>query len=1084
MGNVTTTKDIPLAKITRPGATRLFPRKRLFRLLDQGRKNPIVLVYGPPGSGKTSLVSSYLGARQLPCLWYRIDEGDADLATFFYYMGIVARKATPRKRKPLPLFTLEYLQGISTFTLRYFENLLSRLKAPYILVFDNFHCVPVESQFHEVIGNGLSTIPDGINVILISRHELPPALTKLQATGKIGMLGWDELRLNLEETGGIVPLKAQEIRSKDVIRRLHLAADGWVAGLVLILEGFKRGIEPGLLGRLTPEEILNYFGSELFNKTDKEIQDFLLKTALLPKITVRMAEKLTGLPNADSILSTLSRNNNFTQKHYSEEPVYQYHQLFREFLLVRAKETYSSAVLSDLQHRAAILLEEAGQIEDAAILFRDAGDWEAMIQLITKQAPLMISQGRYRPLEEWLDSLPNDLVENDPWLLYWKGTSRVPFDPSLAQPYFEQAFEKFRVRGNLPGALLAWSGVVYSIIYRFEEYSPLDRWIQLFPELPENPEKVIPREVWTHVVSSMFTALTYRHPAHSETEKWIKNAESIMQGPGDPVAKAQILLQLVHYYLVIGDYEQSSVNIRLLQHLTQSKEALPFVIIMMRLAEAMHYGLTGDHERCLEAVSEGLKTSERTGILLLNYVLLVHGASSWQNLGDHEAAQSMLEKIASSMDHLRPFEKGLYQTIRARQFLLRSELSAAATQGELALRTFLAVGAYDGICLTYLLAAQVIHRTGKHREAWGYLHEAFLIAESMKSKVFKYYGLMIEAHFHFEQGNETSGFVSLRKALIIGKEWGFLNTYIDQPAVTVRLCIKALEEGIEVPYVQEIIRKRRLNPEKLPLHLENWPWPLKIYTLGNFELLKDDKPLQFSQKIQKKPLLMLKAMIAQGGKDVKEERLSDMLWPEADGDQAYSAFTTTLSRLRRLIDNEKTINYHEGKATIDPRYCWVDAWSFERIFEKIETESKRTGEDETRGHGEDEKVLRLIEKAIIIYQGHFLADESEEFWTTSYRERLRNKYLLLIIRFGDYLQKTEQWEKAVENYQRALEVDNLAEEFYQHLMICYRHLGQNAKAIEIYKRCRKMLTGVLGIEPSPKTKAIHKTLTEKAIVNP
>ena len=122
------------------------------------------------------------------------------------------------------------------------------------------------------------------------------------------------------------------------------------------------------------------------------------------------------------------------------------------------------------------------------------GDWEAMIQLITKQAPLMIDQGRYRPLKEWLDSLPKNLIENDPWLLYWKGTSRSPFDPPLAQPYLGQAFEKFKVQGNLPGALLAWSGVVYSIIYRFENYSPLDRWIQLFPELPENPEKIIPPE--------------------------------------------------------------------------------------------------------------------------------------------------------------------------------------------------------------------------------------------------------------------------------------------------------------------------------------------------------------------------------------------------------------------------------------------------------------------------------------------------------------------------------------------------------------------------------------------------------------
>ena len=54
----------------------------------------------------------------------------------------------------------------------------------------------------------------------------------------------------------------------------------------------------------------------------------------------------------------------------------------------------------------------------------------------------------------------------------------------------------------------------------------------------------------------------------------------------------------------------------------------------------------------------------------------------------------------------------------------------------------------------------------------------------------------------------------------------------------------------------------------------------------------------------------------------------------------------------------------------------------------------------------------------------------------------------------------------------------LPKRFYQHLMICYKELGQHAKAIETYRSCKKMLSAALEIEPSPKTKAIYNNLKD------
>jgi len=142
----------PLAKITRPVPSGCLPRTRLFRLVDRGcKKASLLWICGPPGCGKTTLVSTYLEARNIPALWYRIDAGDDDLASFFYYLGIAGKRAAPRMGKPLPLLTPEYLAGIQEFNRHFFENLFARLSPARALVFDDYHEIPTKSPLHDVI---------------------------------------------------------------------------------------------------------------------------------------------------------------------------------------------------------------------------------------------------------------------------------------------------------------------------------------------------------------------------------------------------------------------------------------------------------------------------------------------------------------------------------------------------------------------------------------------------------------------------------------------------------------------------------------------------------------------------------------------------------------------------------------------------------------------------------------------------------------------------------------------------------------------------------------------------------------------
>ena len=130
--------------------------------MDDCRDTPLVWVSGPGGSGKTTLVASWLASRKLPYLWYQIDEGDADLATFFYYLGLAGKQAAPRVKRPLPLLTPEYRAGVTTFSRRYFENLCSLVRPPFALIFDNYQAIQQDAIFHMVCFVKDSTLRKGL----------------------------------------------------------------------------------------------------------------------------------------------------------------------------------------------------------------------------------------------------------------------------------------------------------------------------------------------------------------------------------------------------------------------------------------------------------------------------------------------------------------------------------------------------------------------------------------------------------------------------------------------------------------------------------------------------------------------------------------------------------------------------------------------------------------------------------------------------------------------------------------------------------------------------------------------------------
>jgi LuxR family maltose regulon positive regulatory protein len=1066
-------RQASLAKTTRPSLSAIVPRSRLFALLDKGRKSSVIWITGPPGSGKTTLVGSYLDSRKLNHIWYQLDSGDADVATFFYYMGLAANGRENKEKEMLPLLAPEYQTDISAFTRRYSRDLFQHLTTPFVLILDNYDEVPLESNFHQIMPDLLSEIPPKGCVILISRREPAPSTARLRASGALEVIGWNELQLTLNETKALLKLRGLKL-ARATMLQLYERTQGWAAGLMLMIQQAERDRLPAAIPKESaPQVIFDFLAGELFQKLDDATRDFALKTAIFPQMTANMAAELTGNSDAATLLADGHRNNYFVNlKQAQPEPVYGYHPLFREFLLARARVEFKDAERRTLQQGAAQLLETTGQLEHAVALLADIPDWDQMAGVILQHAPSMLDQGRAQTLSQWLEELPVEVLERNPWALYWLATCRLAIAPRESRRLCEQAFQIFKSQRqqDLEGLLLACAGVMDAILYEMDDLTRLDRWIaELDSYLKQRPD--FPSlQVEARVTSAMCLTLLLRQPYHPDIVNWLERAASIL--PTLPDLNQRMVLGLVVAVdaMWTGKFSDALAIVNAMRDVSASPTASPLVLTGLKNIESMYYMLIADGERCMAAVEEGLRVARETGVQLWSYQTLVNGIGGALGAGDLETAERLLAEAQAHPEASR-LDMCIYHYYAAWDAMLRNDTLRAFQEQKRALKLAIDVGCPHFEVLCRLALAQVLFHYGDERKILHHLREVHRIARKIPNKLLEFMCLLGYAQLALAHTRKRSGRNALRYALALGREHGFMHFVWWQPRVMARLCAYALDADVEVPYVKQLIKQRGLILETPAANVRNWPWRFSIFTFGQFKLQREGEAVGFSGKAQRKPMDLLRALIAFGGREVSEDRLTEALWPRIDADSAHRSFTTTLHRLRKLLGEDKALVVKEGRLSLDGRYCWVDSWALEETLTQIDQLLAQPWDRIDTG-----QLDELASGLLTLYQGPFMGSEPDRTWYLTAREQLRNRCLRSLAGIARYWEETDQCSKAIEYYQKALEADALAEGFYRHLMVCYQKLGCRAEAIETYHRCRKTLTTMLHVEPSPETQAVYEAL--------
>lgn len=1053
------------AKVSRPRLTsKVLLRKRLFSILKDGLEARAVWVSGPAGAGKTTFVNSYIDANRVKTLWYHVDSADADPATFFLYLRTWL-EAVSRKDPAMPRFSPQAASNLAAFSNVYFREFFHQLSSPYLVVLDNFQEASFSSEFIEAVSAAIRLAPQGSAFVLISRTE-PVSDLALACGSGLSRIGWDDIRLTEGESADIARLHGAGL-NRAGIGRIHAKADGWMAGLLLLLEQAKTGCGPieGLswgAGDLS----FDYFMSEVFDKIDPATQELLLKASLFQDMTPRMVADISGLVHAAGILDSMSSGNFFVARRSSgEEESYQFHPLFRDFLLERAKRVFSPEELRGLMVRAAGISVKAGQTDWAARLFMEARDWSGLSRFIHEHAPSFISQGRLKALQDILKELPGQVVRSSPWLLYYYGLCRLPESPGSAREMFEAAYALFEQADEGKGAFLAWTGAVDTILYEWKDFKPLDRWIAEFERLMRKYGGFPTPEIEVRATTCIFSAIMFRMPDHPALPAWEERIRALVEAVTDNALKISITRNLILYYLWTGHVKKAGVLVERLKPAANEAVRDPLAELMWLRSAALYRMFLSSSLPALEAIDEGLALADKTGIHLLDNLFYGVGIYACMILGDIDRAEDFLGRMKKGLDSERSLDLIYYNHQASMIAWNRGRLPEAIEHAEVALGLALQSGSriniviYEGAHMLLLIEAE------RFEGIEGRVAALRDFGRSIKSHLHEAIGLLTEAFLFFKKGDSVAFARSFEGALSLFKRHE-INSIgsLFRPVSFAPLCAKALELGIETEFLKKLIRLNNIDRFPPDPAIEDWPWEIKVLSLGRFEIYRDNEKIE-SRKAQQKPLSMLKELISSGGRPVPEGAVTDALWPASEGDLAYKSFNTTVHRLRRLLRSEKAVRHIDGMLSLERPCFWVDAWAFDHLLEKAE-----------RSCPEEAEVL--LKKAALIYKGEYLPGETHSS-VASCREGLKARFLKCLEKAGTGFEDAGDHGKALELYAKGIEADALAEDLYRRMMACQHAMGDRKGALRTYESLRCVLSERLKIRPSRQTEELYRVINEK-----
>ncbi|GCE09754.1 LuxR C-terminal-related transcriptional regulator [Dictyobacter aurantiacus] len=442
LSNITATREpastdpqsptVLTAKVTPPLMhAEVLDRPRLTAMLrEYATQRQFFLITGPAGSGKSTLVNSWLAVSGHPYTWLTLDTSDNEPAHFWHYMVASLQAIQPE----LALHTITQRSALNTTpvatTLPSFINALACLPTNTTLVLDDYHHIN-NQVIHDSLDYLLEYLPQQLRLVIISRQEPTVSIARLRARGKVAELTFAQLCFTPGEIQQWSNGMADQPLSTEQVGILHTRTQGWIALLRLVLLAQQQMPEQASSHTFIPEDhpyIFDYLTSEVLAAQPQQVQEFLMQTAILECFNSELCHAVTQQHNACHIVMQLQREHIFLEPLDGGHQWFRYHSLFSSFLRQQLEQRQPELITTLHQRAARWYMQQ--QMPDEAITHACAAKQFALAaQLVEIHGHDLLMQQAVVVLQSWLARFPGSILTERPQLCLFSAWVQLHLAP-------------------------------------------------------------------------------------------------------------------------------------------------------------------------------------------------------------------------------------------------------------------------------------------------------------------------------------------------------------------------------------------------------------------------------------------------------------------------------------------------------------------------------------------------------------------------------------------------------------------------------------------------------------------------------